>query len=211
MAKYLLSCFFILGAAFTASAAPVNPLSDGTWFQVARMADDGTGVFDGNGDLRNDYTFGTFVSPDQADDFARPFDTFEGMSIVFITGDRTAWGKTSYSNLRALIDAKAGDFNPNLAFESHLGTVTGNVLSRNGAAEDPWISLQGSHFDGLASGLILWGENDWGPSAQHSALQQARGGIDVFVEVAAVPLPAGVVLLASGLFGFGLLRRRTLT
>lgn len=207
MFKIISPVLFFLAFAVAASASPTNPLSDGQWVQVARMADDGTGMFDGNGDLHNTYSFGTFTSANQPDDFARPFDVFQGMSILFTTGDRQVWGKTSYAALRSLIDAKSNEFTPNLSFESHLGPVTGNVLSRNGTLEDPWISLQGSHSDGRANGLLLWGENDWGPSAQHSLLQQSRGGIDVFVQVAPIPLPGAALLFLSALMGLRWFRR----
>ena len=37
-------------------------------------------------------------------------------------------------------------------------TTQGDVLSRSGPAEDPWIVLSGSHGDGVSAGLVLWGE-----------------------------------------------------
>ena len=62
-----------LGVASLAEAAPVSPLDSGKWFQAARMSDSDAGMFDGNGKLRPTYSYGTYVSENQADDFARPF------------------------------------------------------------------------------------------------------------------------------------------
>jgi len=83
------------------SVAQASPLDTGTWYQVARMANGDAGMFDGNGELKSDYSFGTYSSPLQSNDFARPFDTYTGMQILFITGDGATWGSTSYATLRS--------------------------------------------------------------------------------------------------------------
>jgi hypothetical protein len=188
------------------SAVQASPLDTGTWYQIARMANGDSGVFDGNGELKSDYSFGSYSSPLQSSDFARPFDTYAGMQILFITGDGATWGSTSYSTLRSLIDARAGDFAPNITFTASIngGAEThtiGNVLSRNGFAEDPWISLQGSHSDGVNNSLIIWGEADF--AGPHAALLQAHNGVNVFVSVAAVPEPSTWAMMLLGFAGVG--------
>lgn len=174
-----------------APASTSSPLDEAGWHLVAHMSDQ-AGMFDGNGDLMPGYSFGTFVAEPDAStaDFARPFPV-QAEEILFITGDRTVWGLTSYADLRALIDARGADFAPNLAFDVGEDGVeratTGNVLSRSFASEDPWISIEGGHFDGIAAELIVWGENDWPPSGAavgHTALKNDRGGLDVFVRAA---------------------------
>ena len=57
----------------------------------------------------------------------------------------------------------------------------GNVLSRPGAAEDPWISIERSHGDAVATGLIIWGEIDFTPAFGHADLKNNHGGVNVFV------------------------------
>jgi len=193
------------------SVAQASPLDTGTWYQVARMANGDAGMFDGNGELKSDYSFGTYSSPLQSNDFARPFDTYAGMQILFITGDGATWGSTSYSELRSLIDARAGDSAPNITFTASINggaetTTIGNVLSRNGQVEDPWISLQGDHGAGIFNHLIIWGEADYpGP---HTELLQAHNGINVFVSVAAVPEPSTWAMMILGFAGVGFMTYR---
>jgi len=193
------------------SAAQASPLDSGTWYQIARMANGDTGVFDGNGELKSDYSFGSYSSPLQANDFARPFDAYTGMQILFITGDGATWGSTSYATLRSLIDARAGEFAPNITFTASINggaetTTIGNVLSRNGFAEDPWISLQGDHGAGIFNHLIIWGEADY--AGPHTELLQAHNGINVFVSVAPVPEPSTWAMMILGFAGVGYLAYR---
>ena len=193
------------------SAAQASPLDSGTWYQIARMANGDSGVFDGNGELKSDYSFGSYSSPSQANDFARPFDTYAGMQILFITGDGVTWGSTSYATLRALIDARAGDFAPNITFTASINggaetTTIGNVLSRNGLAEDPWISLQGDHGTGIFNHLIIWGEADY--AGPHTELLQAHNGVNVFVSVAPVPEPSTWAMMILGFAGVGYMAYR---
>jgi hypothetical protein len=171
------------------------------------MAPDG-GMHDGNGNLQPNYTYGTNSgNPLQPNDFQIPFEVYAGMEIVFITGDQQVWGKTSYSTLRSLIDSAQGDFTPNIQFVAHVNGIDlitmGNVLSRIGVPEDPWISLLGDHVQGIITSLILWGEADYqGP---HINLSQAHNGVNVYVSnlVAQTPLPGALVLFLSGLMGVG--------
>jgi hypothetical protein len=193
-----------------------SPLDAGSWYQVARMSDSDTGMFDGNGDLKSDYTYGTFTSTLQADDFARPFDAYAGMEILFITGDLLYWAKTSYADLRSLIDAHGNSFAPNIQFDAAINgveqTTTGNVLSRALNVEDPWISISGDHGAAVAASLIIWGEDNWGelffPS--HVNLKNAHQGVNVYVSQlpSEVPLPAALPLFAAGLGAMGYLGRR---
>ena len=168
------------------AATSPNPLDDGGWELVAHMSDIG-GMFDGNGELSPTYTYGTFNPNPIAStpDFQRAFPVVAD-KILFITGDGSIWGIADYGDLRALIDARAGVFSPNLAFEVGVGGVIsnteGNVLSRPGALEDPWISIDGDHWDGIANQRIVWGENDWGsPATLHTVLKNEHGGINVYV------------------------------
>lgn len=198
-------------AAFLLGTSIVNatPLDVGSWTHVARMADGDAGMFDGNGNLQSTYTFGTNTgNPMQSNDFQIPFNVYTGMDILFITGDHQIWGKTSYSTLRSLIDAQGGAFAPNIAFNARVNGVEqstmGNVLSRGGFSEDPWISLLGDHGTGIAASLILWGEGDY--AGPHITLKQLHGGVNVYVSnlVAQTPIPGALPLFASvlGLFGF---------
>jgi hypothetical protein len=95
LADYLLgdvlkkfSLLFGLVTACLVSAAQASPLDSGTWYQIARMANGDSGVFDGNGELKSDYSFGSYSSPLQANYFARPFDAYTGMSCCRFDGHR---------------------------------------------------------------------------------------------------------------------------
>jgi hypothetical protein len=177
-----------------ATAVSADPLSESGWHLVAHMSASG-GMFDGDGNLAAGYEYGAFVAdPDGSTaDFQRKFPVTAN-EILFITGDGTVWGVTDYADLRAVIDARAGDFDQNLTFEVGDGgsqsTVVANVLSRPGNVEDPWISITaGTHGAGVASGRIVWGENDYTPgggAVGHNALKNNHGGIDVYVRAALV-------------------------
>jgi hypothetical protein len=164
-------------------------------------------VFSGDGDLRSDYTFGTYSSENQSTDFARTFNVFDGMDILFITGHSSIWALSDYATVRQTIDARAGEQTVNFRWDStstNAGGQDANILSRSGTAEDPWISFSGIHSEGVTSTGILWGENNWpsGSTSQHSALKDTNGGVNVWVSVAApVPIPASGVLLSAGLAG----------
>src|SRR5262245_13837095 len=159
-------------------------------------------MFGGNGDLMSSYSFGAFSGdPLQASDFQIPFDVYPGMQILFITGDQSIWGLTSYSQLRALIDGHDGSMSPNITFDARIGGVeqqtVGNILSL-GFLEDPWIGLQGDHGASIAAALIAWGENDFDDTTgERAALKNAHLGINVFVTT--TPIPAALPLFASGL------------
>jgi hypothetical protein len=194
MNKYrILSIFVILAMLFSfanisqVAATSPNPLDDGGWELVAHMSNSG-GMFDGNGELAPTYSYGTFVANPVAStpDFQREFPV-DADKILFITGDGAIWAIADYGDMRALIDARAGVFPPNLTFETSVNGVisntTGNVLSRSGAVEDPWISIDGGHFDGINNQRIVWGENNYG-AGTHQALKNNHGGINVYVKAA---------------------------
>ena len=165
-----------------ADASSHSPLDDGGWVLVAHMSDSG-GMFDGNGELAAGYSYGTFVSNPVAStpDFQRAFPVVAN-EILFITGDGSVWGIADYGDLRALIDTRGNAFGPNLAFETNSGGTTGNVLSRNGVVEDPWISIVGDHSYGVNNSWIVWGENNY--PGIHRHLKNNHGGINVFVKAA---------------------------
>lgn len=206
-----------LGLALAASpliASTSSPLDTGRWTQVARISDSDNGVFDGNGDLRSDYTYGTYSSENQTDDFARSFDVFDGMNMLFITGNGAIWAMSDYATLRATIDAKQGTQSTNFRWDSTSSNAAGqdaNILSRSGFFEDPWISLAGTHSEGVNSTGIIWGENDWpgASTASHLTLKNNNGGVNVWVSQAApVPVPASGVLLFAGFGALIALRRK---
>jgi hypothetical protein len=152
---------------------------DDGWVLVAHMSNEG-GMFDIDSDLDPFKSWGTFVDPPLAEtaDFQHSF-SFTNDDIMFRTGDESVWAIADYAELRGLIDAGAGDFAPNLCFETSDGTTEGNVLMRKNP-EDPWISMNGSHDDGIASERIVWGEANYS-AGTHQALKNAHGGINVYV------------------------------
>ncbi len=183
--------FYSLSDVLTVPAP--SPLDDGGWELVAHMSNLG-GMFDGNGDLAPTYSYGTFVANPAAStpDFQREFPVV-AEQILFITGDHSIWAIADYGEMRALIDARAGVFPPNLAFETGVNGVisntSGNVLSR-GALEDPWISMDGDHSAGINNQRIVWGENDY--PGTHKNLKNNHGGINVYVKATeTVTCPVG--------------------
>ena len=134
------------------------------------------------------------------------------MEILFITGDLLYWAKTSYADLRSVIDAQGSVFAPNIQFDSAINGVEqvtiGNVLSRAPYSEDPWISILGDHGSAISASLIIWGEEDYiGP---HALLKNTHLGVDVYVSQLPneVPLPAALPLFAASLGAMGYLGRR---
>ena len=168
----------------TLDATPPSPLDDGGWELVAHMSNSG-GMFDGNGELAPDYTWGTFDPNPVAStgDFQREFPV-AAEEILFITGDHSIWAIADYGEMRALIDAHGNNQAANLAFEIGVDGVvsntTGNVLSRAGVGEDPWISMDGSHGAGIISERIVWGEINY--PGTHKDLKNNHDGINVYVK-----------------------------
>jgi len=205
-------------ALILSSAANASPLDIGNWQHVARMSHGDSGMFDGNGELLSNYSYGAYTGdPLQTSDFQTTFDVYAEMEILFITGDQEIWGRTSYSDMRTLIDARQGNFNPNIIFDARVNgieqQVMGNVLSRNPQeyyTEDPWITLLGGHIDGVNNDLILWGESGFDNGSGHSDLKNQHLGVNVYVStLSPVPVPAAVWLFGSGLISLvGFARRK---
>jgi hypothetical protein len=201
----------------TGVRAVASPLDSGAWYQVAHMSDSDNGMFDGNGNLQPGYSFGTAIAGSettQTDDFARPFTEFVGMKMLFITGNQEIWAMADYAEIKGLINAFSGTFAVNIAFESRLGGVemsrNGNILSRSGFPEDPWITIEGDHTAGVNNSTIIWGEFNWtdgNPVAGHEAIKNLNGGVNVFVQLQAVPAPAAAALIPGALVLLGGLRR----
>ena len=182
-------------------------LSD--WSLVAHMSNTG-GMFDGDGNLKSDYSYGSFVSSpeDATSDFQRSFAANDSTRILFATGDGSLWAITDYSKLRELIDLREGSFDANIDFvlyrDGILQSSKGNVLSRDGGNEDPWISVSGGHYDGIKSDAIIWGEADyWGLggdySGAHSNLKNKHGGINVYISTIQNSSPTGTPTLSGTL------------
>ena len=172
------------------------------WTQIAYMAPDGN-QFNGNGNLQSTYSYGTAGS---TSDWETTFTTYTGQQILFITGDGQYWGITDYQALRAIIDSYTSSFGPNITFSAGLNgvatTTQGDVLSRNWAAEDPWIVLNGTHGDGVSAGLVLWGENAYPAGGGYTALASNHGGVNVYVTVqpSTAPVGGGGAGMGGGIF-----------
>jgi len=164
-----------------------SPLLESGWVLVAHISNTG-GLFDGNGELDSTFSFGAFdPNPTPATpDFARAF-PLTAFEILFITGDELFWAIADYDDLRILIIARAGDQTPNIQFRAGINGVesntVGNVLSRNGVPEDPFISINGAHSNGVDNELIIWGENNFGFGGGHEQLKNTHDGVNVYVRV----------------------------
>jgi Ca2+-binding RTX toxin-like protein len=163
---------------------PLFSISLSDWWLVAHMSNSG-GMFDGDGDLQPFYSFGSYdphpLSATQ--DYQRPFAVVDSTRIAFVTGDQSIWAVTSYADLRALIDSRSGDSSSNLLFDLYSGgnyeRQHGNVYSRNGITEDPWITFSGDHEQGINLGRMIWGEGNY--ASLHSALKNAHEGLNVYI------------------------------
>lgn len=195
-------CLALIFVFWVAPARAESLLGYNDWQLVAHMSNSG-GMFDGGSEFASNYNFGTFVASPTAStaDFYRAFPiTAPDMRILFISGNRNIWGMADYEDLLSLVNARQAITSANLYFDISINGVAssglGNVLSRAGAPEDPWVSIQGSHFDGINNSLIVWGENNYSAGA-HQNLKNNNGGIDVFIR--AVPEPSSASLLVLGL------------
>lgn len=198
-------------AAHAVFAIPASPLDQGGWTLAAHMSNQG-GMFDGQGELSFAQAYGTAVAsplastPDFSVAISAPI-----TRILFITGDRSVWAMADYTALVTQIQARAGFFGGNVDFtvgiNGVVSQVRGNVLSRPGVSEDPWITYAPDHFTGINSNAIIWGESDY--FAAHSNLKNSAGGINVYVQ--AVPEPTSLALLLAGGVTAGVVARRRRT
>ncbi len=145
------------------------------------------GMFPGDANLSPTYSYGTFVENPSASDapFYRPF-AADSSEILFITGNGLYFGRGSYPAVMQAVNARLGDFGPNIDFTIALNGVVStrqcNILSRTGVFEDPWISLTANHSP---VELIIWGE--YGEFGQtwatfpHATLKNNNGGLNVYV------------------------------
>jgi hypothetical protein len=195
-------------AAHAVFAIPASPLDQGGWTLAAHMSNTG-GMFDGQGELSFAQAYGTAVAsptastPDFSIAISAPISR-----ILFITGDRSVWAMADYGALITQIQARAGYFGANIDFTLGLNgmvsQVQGNVLSRGGVSEDPWITYAPEHFAGINSNAILWGEGDY--FAAHSNLKNSAGGLNVYVQT--VPEPSSLALLLAGVLTVGAWARK---
>mmetsp|Transcript_45118 Transcript_45118/g.66389 ORF Transcript_45118/g.66389 Transcript_45118/m.66389 type:complete len:1378 (-) Transcript_45118:165-4298(-) len=164
-----------------------NPLEETGWTLVAHMDNTDNQMFLGNSNLGRFYSFGTPVENPtyNTPDFQIMF-PFDPKEIMFITGDESHWAVTDYQTLLHLIESESGDESPNIEFlvyiNGNVEETRGNVLSRTGFPQDPWISMKGSHADAMNNGFIIWGDNfDMADSHHHDYLKVNHGGVNVFV------------------------------
>ena len=161
-----------------------NLLGYTDWQLVAHISNTG-GMFDGRSNLSPTFQYGEFVSNPlpETPDFYRRFPFSESNTeILFITGNRKYWIKAIYKELLSIVNARKGEFEPNLNVQAGIDgravETMGNVLSRKEIMEDPWISIQGGHYQAASKNLIIWGENDF---SFHQTLKNNNDGVDVFI------------------------------
>ena len=153
-----------------------------TWKLVGFLSGSG-GMFKGDNDLKGTVNFARSSNGEYLTTFPA-----DAEWISFRTKDWQVQGLMKYQDLRRVIDAREGNFEPNIdvllldkrkGLDKHTWTK-GNVLSRSGAVEDPWISLEGGHYDGINNEMIVWGENGYG-AGTHQNLKNKHGGMEIEV------------------------------
>ena len=95
---------------------------------------------------------GQATDPLAAVDWTVPFGSAAG-DFLFLTGDRSAWGVLSRSDVTQHVQGDIFAPNATVKASSGLGVAAGgltHVLNRNGTgsgrAEDPWVGFEGDHY-----------------------------------------------------------------
>ena len=109
--------------------------------------------------------YGTFVNDSTIDStFSRQFNSLNVQEFLFATGDSEIW-------LVANPDAVIGGFYSNdqrkiIMSSTNTSPYSARWFRRDGAKEDPWVSLI-DHAEAVPKGLIIYGENNFG--SNHAA------------------------------------------
>ena len=130
--------------------------------------------------LRGTDVYGTFVNNGSVDStFSIAFDINQVEEFLFITGDRKKW-------LVASVFAVMNDGN---WYANNLRDIKQSSISstpyqarwyrRNGAREDPWISLT-DHGNAIGEGNILYGESNYG-GTHAAAILPHHNGANVYI------------------------------
>jgi hypothetical protein len=136
-------------------------INQNDWVLVAHMSDTG-GMFAGRTKLKADVSFGSFVENPlfETADFQREF-PFIPTKIKLVTGNKAHSVIYDWEKFRSVIDTcDASSFNANIDIqyssdeENTYHAAQGNILSRCGAAEDPWIDLSDKHCSGSCKSIM---------------------------------------------------------
>jgi hypothetical protein len=131
--------------------------------------------------LRGTHVYGTYVNDPTSDTtFSKAFDINRVKEFLFATGDGTKWLVASrdsvmhgyYSNAQRDIIMSSSRSTPYKA----------KWYRRQGAKEDPWISIF-DHGPSINAGDIVYGENNFGHAHAQKILPH-RNGANVFVRYA---------------------------
>ena len=156
----------------------IQPNIDGGGWELVRRVKAGSTWHPAPDQLRGTDDYGTFINDGTADTtFAIPFNIDHVQEFLFITGDQTQWlvatmdsvinNNTWYSNEQR--DIKISSTSPT--------PYQARWYRREGAKEDPWISLT-DYEHAIGAGNILYGGNSHPNMAQ---AMKGSGGANVFI------------------------------